>query len=95
MRVGTDLACVPFILLDLRSQASFIPCAVRAWPRQGILAWLCQYGDVQEWPIVVGEETQVVSQFRAPTGLTTIFLLQRDGKLSIFEGEHTMRTVWG
>ena len=81
----------PFILLDLYSQADFIPQEVRTWPRQRVLAWLRQYGEVREWPMPVGD---VASEFRAPSGLTTTFILTDDGKLSIFLGDHSMLAVW-
>src|SRR5215469_13620625 len=69
----------PFILLDLYSQAKFIPQEVRAWPRQRVLAWLRQYGDVREWPVHAGDVVLLASEFRAPTGLTTTFMLADDG----------------
>jgi hypothetical protein len=37
----------------------------------------------------------VASEFRAPSGLTTAFILTDDGKLSIFLGDHSMLAVWG
>jgi hypothetical protein len=84
----------PFILLDLYSQAEFIPHEVRTWPRQHVLAWLRQYGEVQEWPLHAGNEMIVATEFRAASGLTTTFILSDEGNLSIFMGEHSMRTVW-
>jgi hypothetical protein len=81
----------PFILLDLYSQAAFIPPEVRRWPRLRLLGWLRQYGEVQEWPLPFGD---MASEFRAPSGLTTTFILTDDGKLSIYLGEHHMVTVW-
>jgi len=81
----------PFILLDLYSQAAFIPPDVRTWPRQRVRGWLRQYGEVQEWPLPFGD---MASEFRAPSGLTTTFILTDDGKLSIYLGEHCMVTVW-
>src|SRR6476646_7744170 len=35
-----------FTLVDLVSQAEYIPLEVRAWPRERILAWLAQNGEV-------------------------------------------------
>ena len=81
----------PFVLLDLYSQADFIPQEVRTWPRQRVLGWLRQYGEVREWPMPFGD---VASEFRAPSGLTTTFILTDDGKLSIFLGDHSMLAVW-
>jgi hypothetical protein len=80
-----------FILLDLYSQADYIPPEVRTWPRQRVLDWMSQYGEVQEWPLPRGE---TASQFRAPTGLATTFMLTEDGKLSIYLGEHCLLAVW-
>lgn len=41
----------PFILLDLTSQADYIPHEVHRWPRRQIFAWLRQYGDVVKFPV--------------------------------------------
>ena len=84
----------PFILLDLYSQADFIPQEVRSWPRQRMLAWLCQYGEVREWPLVAGNDSHMAVEFRVLSGLTTTFILTDEGKLSIFVGEHSIRIVW-
>ena len=73
----------PFILLDLYSQAGCIPPEVRTWPRQRVLNWMRQYGEVREWPLPSGE---TAAQFQAPTGLATTFVLTEDGKLSIYLG---------
>jgi len=81
----------PFILLDLSSQAAHIPSEVRTWSRQRVLDWMRQYGEVREWPLHVGG---MASEFRAPTGLATTFVLTEDGTLSIYLGEHRMRAVW-
>ncbi len=80
-----------FMLLDLYSQADFVPMEVRTWPRQQILEWLRQFGEVQEWPLTFGGTATL---FRAPTGLTTTFILTDEGQLSIFLGEHSMWAVW-
>jgi hypothetical protein len=80
-----------FILLDLSSQADCIPPEVRAWPRQRVLDWMRQYGEVREWPLPF---TGTASEFRAPTGLATTFVLTEDGKLSIYCGDHRMQAVW-
>lgn len=72
------------------SQADFIPQEVRKWPRQRVLGWLRQYGEVREWPIQRG---YVATQFRAPSGLATTFLLTEEGKLSIFVGDHSIRAI--
>lgn len=87
----------PFILLDLYSQADFIPQEVRTWPRQRVLAWLRQYGDVQEFSVPYMHGAPMTSQFRAPTGLRTGFILSDEGTLRIFVSEDslTMRIVWG
>ena len=68
-----------FMLLDLHSQANFIPMEVRTWPRQQILEWLRHYGAVQEWPITFAGTAML---FRAPTGLTTTFILTDEGQLA-------------
>jgi hypothetical protein len=81
----------PFILLDLNSQADFIPREVRVWPRQRVVAWLRQFGDVREWSTPFGETAAV---FRTPTGLTTTFMLTDEGRLKIFLYEHVMRETW-
>ena len=83
----------PFILLDLTSQAEFIPHEVRTWPRQRVLAWLRQYGEVQDgWPRYGGDE--MITEFRAASGLTTDFILSDEGKFSIYMGEHYWWRVW-
>jgi hypothetical protein len=56
-----------------------------------VLGWLRLFGEVWEWPLSVGG---VASEFRAPSGLTTTFILTEDGKLSLYLGEHNMLTVW-
>jgi hypothetical protein len=38
----------PFILLDLYSQADYIPPEMRTWPRQRVLDWMRQFGEVHE-----------------------------------------------
>ena len=81
----------PFILLDLYSQRDFIPREVRTWPRQRVLGWLRLFGEVWEWPLPYGG---MAAAFRAPSGLTTIFILTDEGKLSIYLGEHSMLAVW-
>jgi hypothetical protein len=81
----------PFILLDLNSQADFIPREVRTWPRQRVVSWLRQFGEVVEWTNPAG---QTVARFTARTGLTTTFILTDEGKLKIFLFEHVMRDAW-
>lgn len=81
----------PFILLDLLSQADCVPAEVRTWPRQQVLDWMRLYGEVREWPLSTGE---MASDFRAPSGLATVFMLTEDGTLTIYLGEHRLLTVW-
>lgn len=84
----------PFILLELTSQADYIPHEVRRWPRRQMFAWLRQYGEVLEFPVQAGDNVEAAAMFIAPTGLTTTFFFTDEGCLRLYLGEHVMRTVW-
>lgn len=83
----------PFILLDLHSQAAFIPFEVRRWPRARILAWFSQFGEVSERPVDIGDIHVINVLFVAPTGLRAGFILYDDGRL-IFLGDHITWVGW-
>jgi hypothetical protein len=80
----------PFILLDLHSQADYIPHEVRTWPRDRVVTWLRQFGDVREWTLPTGH---IAAQFQAPTGLECTFILTDEGRLSLHLFEHVNRVV--
>jgi hypothetical protein len=83
----------PFILLDLHTQAEFIPQEVRKWPRDRILAWFRQFGEVREYPIDVGDVPIINVLFIAPTGLRAGFILYDNGRL-LMVGDHTTWVGW-
>jgi hypothetical protein len=84
----------PFILLDLTSQADYIPHETRRWPQRRMFAWLRQYGEVLEFPVRAEDNVEMAAMFIAPTGLTTTFFLTDEGHLRLYLGEHVMKTVW-
>jgi len=85
-----------FTLVDLVSQAEYIPRDVRAWPRERILAWLAQYGEVwriEVWPIPVHLDDGNDFFFRSWIGCETGFRLTEDGSMALV-GDHFMVPVW-
>jgi len=84
----------PFILLDLTSQADFIPQEALGWPRLLVLAWLRQYWEVIEFPLRAGDNIEMAAMFIATTGLTATFVLADEGYFRLYLGERDTRTVW-
>lgn len=71
-----------FILVDLESQIACLPAEIRQQPRDRLLSWLCQYGEVWEierdrWP---GE---CDFGFRSWAGLFAGFTLTDDGRIRL------------
>ena len=73
-----------FRVADLASQAGAVARHIEGWPREEVLAWLSQYGEVLQ----VYPNNDDVYRFTAPSGLWTGFILRRDGDFLII-GDHT------
>jgi hypothetical protein len=80
-----------FVLVDLVSQADYIPHEVRAWPRERILTWLAQYGEV--WPIPTCLNDGNHFGFRSGIGREAICRLTNGGEMTLI-GNHFMIPVW-
>ena len=81
------------MLVDLYSQADFIPTEVR-YPPERVLAWLKQFGEVKPWPVPAGDGVQTWYAFRPPSGLETRFRFDEDGTLVVHLFEHATRQFW-
>jgi hypothetical protein len=79
-----------FVLVDLWSQADYIPRKIRRWPRERILQWLAQYGEV--WQVLTPMDDSAF-WFRSWWGISATFRLTQDGQLTLI-GDHFMVPVW-
>ena len=71
-----------FILVDLRTQMPYLPQEMRDWPRERVLAWLRQYGEVREletWTWPQGK----AYVFCSWVGLYTSFVLTETGQMFV------------
>lgn len=52
-----------FILIDLYSQMPYLPLEMRSWPRERVLMWMRQFGEVQQsqWSPYLNEEVMARS----------------------------------
>ena len=73
-----------FVLVDLESQAREVAQYVRGWPKEAILAWLSQQGELVYLPALGG-----LYAFRSPVGFRAAFYLD-DGQFT-FILDHTTR----
>ncbi len=73
-----------FALVDLESQAHAVSCYVHGWPKEAILAWLGQQGELLCSP-AFGD----LYGFRSPVGFRAVFRLDNDQ--FTFIADHT---VW-
>jgi hypothetical protein len=51
-----------FVLIDLRSQITFLPRQMRTWPREHILGWLRIYGEVHP----LGDPSKALNERLSP-----------------------------
>jgi hypothetical protein len=78
-----------FLLVDLWSQAAYIPNFVRCLPPSAFLVWLRWFGDVTTWPTDGG----VAGYFKSPYGPEASFELTDDGHLFLI-GDNWTQRVW-
>jgi hypothetical protein len=81
-----------FHLIDLCSQADFIPRKVRQ-PRARFLAWLRLYGEVTESPARSLGDDLTTYDFASPYGLHAGFLMNDADQLWLV-GDHVFQRVW-
>ena len=97
-----------FVLLDLLTQADYLPPEMQDWPQERFLSWLALFGEVSPpWPIRGTARLGFVDHdidiwlFRAPTGRETTFIISRNHQLVIFVSmDHqildlNVRQIWG
>jgi hypothetical protein len=82
----------PFILIDLDSQAEFLPVEIRTWTLDRFLAWLRPFGAVDQ-AIRHGDVRPSGWLFRHASGRWTAFAFTADGRFYILGPR--FRQVWG
>jgi hypothetical protein len=70
-----------FTLIDLSTQMRFLPQIVRTWPRERLLAWLREWGEVREVTGAGGRQLKDTYMFRSWVGQGTVFKVTDDGRL--------------
>lgn len=97
-----------FVLIDLRTQAEFLPPEMQQWSQERFLSWLRLFGEVSPpWPLRGSAQLGLVDHdvmiwlFRAPTGRETTFIVSKNHQLIIFVSmDHQIldlntRQIWG
>ena len=77
-----------FHVVDLASQAHAVARYTAGWPRERVLAWLGQFGQVAK-PFELNDDLYT---FLPPCGLLTGFILQENGEFYII-GDHTTHRI--
>lgn len=83
-----------FVLVDLDTQAEWLPSEVRAWRPERFLSWLQLYGEMVEFdaPRLGYSVGTRLFGFRAPSGRVTSFTLtEQDGFCVSFP---RYRVIW-
>ena len=93
-----------FVLIDLRTQAEFLPPEIQQWSQERFLSWLRLFGEVLPWPLprlprLVGGKQAVPDRdimawyFRAPTKLGTRFVISKQGQFALLTPN--FHQIWG
>jgi hypothetical protein len=72
-------------VIDLASQAREVANHIKGWESSDVLAWLRQYGEIA----AVHPDNPNAHIFHSHSGVTTGFILEEGGLLSII-GDHTV-----
>lgn len=94
-----------FVLVDLLTQADYLPPEMQGWSQERFLSWLRLFGEVSPpWPLrglgLIDHDVNIW-RFRAPAGRETTFIISRNHQLVIFVSmEHqildlNVRQIWG
>jgi hypothetical protein len=83
-----------FVLIDLISQAEFIPYSLRK-SQEAFLTWLGYHGEVTriECSNLAGVSYPAAYRFRSRWGLEAAFWFSEDGRL-VFVGDHYSWAAW-
>jgi hypothetical protein len=68
-----------FVLIDLWSQTEYIPVAVRRFTPSQFLAWLSQYGEVDEYSVPAPYGRSIHVYLKSPYGPEAQFVTGLDG----------------
>ncbi len=79
-----------FVLTDLWHQADAILREVRAWPRECILQWLRQYGEVRKVTDLPDDDA---FRFQSRWGPDAVFELSETGRMTLI-GDHFRVPAW-
>jgi hypothetical protein len=93
-----------FVLLDLLTQADYLPPEMQTWPQERFLSWLRLFGEVLPWPLPrfsalmaathrLPDRIVMTWLFRAPTGRETHFVISKRGQFAIFTPN--VHQIWG
>lgn len=87
-----------FVLIDLRTQAEFLPPEMQQWSQERFLSWLRLFGEVLPWPLPrftdAGHTPGVMAWlFCTPTKLETRFVVSKRGQLVIMTPN--VHQIWG
>lgn len=92
-----------FVLLDLRTQAKYLPPEMQLWSQERFLSWLRLFGEVLPWPLSLPSGAQEPSGrldrivmtwlFRAPTRLETHFVISKHQQFAILTP--FVHQIWG
>lgn len=80
-----------FVLIDLWSQAAYLPAEIRAWPLERFLRWLELFGEVERIEIPFPGPPSFC--FRSAVGLHTTFRYSDEGRF-VLAGDHFVVGVW-
>jgi hypothetical protein len=80
----------PFVLIDLWSQASYLPREVRSWPWERFVSWLELFGQVDRVETPTEDDAFVFISAAGPSA--TFLFSKRDGLVLV--GDHFVRRIW-
>jgi hypothetical protein len=88
-----------FVLIDLRTQAEFLPPEMQQWSQERFLSWLRLFGEVKSRPLHRFDGHRLTNgfitiwTFSAPSGIQTTFIISKHHEFALLDPG--LRQIWG
>ena len=100
MSINEECVMRYFVLVDLLTQAEFLPLEMQQWSQERFLSWQQLFGEVRPWPLRRYDEHGptdgfiTIWGFWAPSGIQTEFVISKNHQFALLVSGR-LRQIWG